>query len=98
MLIDRGEAEVDNHFRRVTILTITLSGMYYLFYHDEIIERICRRQAKSTSFWPYRTKVRELRRFVLVQRDDVISYVHDNRVSNCIGCSNSVSKCSFQSA
>ena len=31
MIIDRGEAEVANHFRRVNILTITLSGMYYIF-------------------------------------------------------------------
>ena len=37
MIIDRGEAEVDNHFRRVDILTITLSGMYYLFYYTEIL-------------------------------------------------------------
>ena len=35
MIIDRGEADVDNHFRRVNILTITLSGMYYLFYYTE---------------------------------------------------------------
>ena len=27
LIIDRGEVEVDNHFRRVNILTITLSGM-----------------------------------------------------------------------
>ena len=40
MIIDRGEAEVDYRFRRVNILTITLSGMYYLFYHTEIIECI----------------------------------------------------------
>ena len=39
MIIDRGEAEVDNHFRRVNILTITLSGMYYLFYYTEITIR-----------------------------------------------------------
>ena len=38
MIIDRGEAEVDNHFRRVKILTITLSAMLYLFYHTEIDE------------------------------------------------------------
>ena len=31
MIIDRGKAEVDNHFRRVNILTITLSEMYYYF-------------------------------------------------------------------
>ena len=31
MNIDWGEAEVDNHFRRVNILTITFSGMYFLF-------------------------------------------------------------------
>ena len=36
MISDRGEAEIDNHFRRVNILTITLSGMYYLFYYTEI--------------------------------------------------------------
>ena len=29
MIINRGEAEVDNHFLRVSILTITFSGMYY---------------------------------------------------------------------
>ena len=39
MIIDRGEDEVDNHFRRVTILTITFSGMYYLFYYTEITIR-----------------------------------------------------------
>ena len=39
MIIDRGEAEVDNHFRRVNILTMSLSGMYYLFYHTEITIR-----------------------------------------------------------
>ena len=39
MIIDRGEAEIDNHFRRVNILTITLSGMYYLFYYTEITIR-----------------------------------------------------------
>ena len=39
MIIDRGEAEFDNHFRRVNILTITLSGMYYLFYYTEITIR-----------------------------------------------------------
>ena len=39
MIIDRDEAEVDNHFRRVNILTITLSGMYYLFYYTEITIR-----------------------------------------------------------
>ena len=38
MIIDRGLAEVDNPFRRVNILTITLSGMYYLFYLTETIE------------------------------------------------------------
>ena len=32
-------ASVDNHFRRVNILTITLSGMYYLFYYTEITIR-----------------------------------------------------------
>ena len=31
MIIDRGEAEVDNHFRTMNILTITLSGIYYFF-------------------------------------------------------------------
>ena len=31
MIIDRGGAEVDNHFRRVTILTITLSGITICF-------------------------------------------------------------------
>ena len=36
MIIDRGESEVDTHFRRVNTLTITLSGMYYLFYYTEI--------------------------------------------------------------
>ena len=36
MIIDRAEAEVDNHFRRGNILTITLSGIYYLFYYTEI--------------------------------------------------------------
>ena len=36
MIIDRGEAEVDNHFRSVNILTITISGMWYLFYYTEI--------------------------------------------------------------
>ena len=40
MIIDRGEAKDDNFFRRVNILTITLSGtlsgMYYLFYYTEI--------------------------------------------------------------
>ena len=59
MIIDQGEAEVDNHFRRVNIPTITLSGMYFLFHHTEIIE--CRRrvsQTHSTSFWPYRKKYR----------------------------------------
>ena len=39
MNIDRGKAEVDKHFRRVNILTITLSGMYYLFYYTEITIR-----------------------------------------------------------
>ena len=39
MIINRGEAEVNNHFRRVNILTITLSGMYYLFYYTEITIR-----------------------------------------------------------
>ena len=98
MIIDRGKAEVDNHFRSVNILTITLSGMYYLFYHIEIIKCICRRpiiQTESTSFWHNRTKVRELRRFVLEQGYDVISDVHDNGASNCngncTGCSNLVS-------
>ena len=47
MIIDRGEAEVDNHFRRVNILTNTLSGMYLLFYHTEIIECICRRRVSQ---------------------------------------------------
>ena len=32
-------ASVDNHFRRVNILTITLSGMYFLFYYTEITIR-----------------------------------------------------------
>ena len=31
MIIDIGFASVDNHFLRVNILTITLSGMYYLY-------------------------------------------------------------------
>ena len=44
MIIDRGEAEVDNHFGRVNIITNTLSEMYYLFYHAEIIECICPRR------------------------------------------------------
>ena len=35
MIIDRGESEVDNHFRRLNILTITLSGMYYLVYYTD---------------------------------------------------------------
>ena len=48
LIIDRGEAEVDKHFRRVNILTITLSGMYYLFYHTEIIECICRLRVSRT--------------------------------------------------
>ena len=39
MIIVRGKAKVDNHFRRVNILTITLSGMYYLFYYTEITIR-----------------------------------------------------------
>ena len=39
MIIDRGEAEVDNHSRRVTILTITLLGMFYLFYYTKITIR-----------------------------------------------------------
>ena len=39
MIIDRGEAEVDNHFRKVNILTIILSGMYCLFYYTEITIR-----------------------------------------------------------
>ena len=39
MNIDRGEAEVDNQFWRVNILTITFSGMYYLFYYTEITIR-----------------------------------------------------------
>ena len=39
MIIDRGEAEVDNHFRRVNILIITHSWMYYLFYYTEITIR-----------------------------------------------------------
>ena len=30
---------IGNHFRRVNILTITLSGMYYLFYFTEITIR-----------------------------------------------------------
>ena len=37
MIIDRGD--VDNYFRRVNILTITLSGIYYLFYYTEITIR-----------------------------------------------------------
>ena len=36
MIIDWAEAKVDNHFRRVKILTITLSWLYYLFYYTEI--------------------------------------------------------------
>ena len=36
MIIDRGEAKVDNHFGRVNILTIILSAMLYLFYHTEM--------------------------------------------------------------
>ena len=39
MIIDRVEAEVDYNFRRVNILTITLSGMCYLFYYTEITIR-----------------------------------------------------------
>ena len=39
MIIDRGEAEVDNYFRKLNILTITLSGMYHLFYYTEITIR-----------------------------------------------------------
>ena len=39
MIIDRGEAEVDNHFRMVNILIITVSGMYYLFYYIKITIR-----------------------------------------------------------
>ena len=39
MIIDRGKAEANNHFRRVNILSITLSGMYYLFYYTEITIR-----------------------------------------------------------
>ena len=39
MIIDLGFASVDNHFGRVNILTITLSGIYYLFYYTEIIIR-----------------------------------------------------------
>ena len=98
MIIGRGEAEVDNQFRRLNILTSTLSGMYYLFYHTQKIEYICLHRisrSKSTSFWHNRTKVRECRRFVLVQRYDVISDVHDNRVSNCTGCSNLVKNFRF---
>ena len=41
MIIDRGLAEVDNPFRRVDILYITVSGMYYLFYLEETTECIC---------------------------------------------------------
>ena len=39
MTSDRGEAEVDNHFRRENILNISLLGMYNLFYHTEITIR-----------------------------------------------------------
>ena len=39
MIIDLGFASVDNHFRRMNILIITLSGMYYLFYYTEITIR-----------------------------------------------------------
>ena len=42
MIIDWGEAEVDNHFRRVNILTIPSQEsfrMYYLFYYTEITIR-----------------------------------------------------------
>ena len=39
MTSDRGEAEVDNHFRRKNILNITLLGMYNLFYYTEITIR-----------------------------------------------------------
>ena len=39
MIISWGDAEVDNHFRWVNILTIILSGMYYLFYYIEITTR-----------------------------------------------------------
>ena len=39
MIIDLGEAEVENHFRRVNVLTIILSGMYCLFYYTEITIR-----------------------------------------------------------
>ena len=31
MIIDRGEASVDNHFLRVKILTITILAMLYLY-------------------------------------------------------------------
>ena len=59
VIIDRGEAMVDNHFLRVNILTFTLTGMYYLFYHTGMIEFICRRRISHTKlelFWHNRTK------------------------------------------
>ena len=50
MIIDRGEAEVDNHFLRVNILTISLSGMNYLFIIPKLLSAFV--QTKSTSLWP----------------------------------------------
>lgn len=32
MVIDRGEAEVDNHIQKVNILTNTLSGVGYIYF------------------------------------------------------------------
>ena len=49
MIIDLGEAEVENHVRRVNVLTIILSGMYYLFYYTEITIR------NATFIWLYQT-------------------------------------------
>ena len=39
--------------------------------------------------------MRKLHRFGLVHHHDVISDFHDNRVSNCIGCSKLVSNVRF---
>ena len=57
MIIGRGEAEVDNYFRRVNTLTITLPRMGYLFYHTEIIEYICRRNFGLTGMTSLRFAV-----------------------------------------
>ena len=38
MIIDRGEAKVNNHFRRMKLIINTLSAMLYLFYHTKIVK------------------------------------------------------------